>query len=248
MLFGGEGFRKADISRDGRYLAVAHFEANEGFIFDLQNPSAKVVLSGHPNMDYIALSPDGRWAASGSWQNRLVKIWDARTGSCLDTKYMTNRTRVTFSPDGQWLATATKEYQLWHVGTWLAKGVPIPGQKIPEYNALAFNSDGRLMAITEELNKIQLLETASDKVLATLESSDPIILSNLRFSPDDTRLAAGRNDGHIDLWDLRLIRRELAEMNLDWDQPPFPPATDEEKPKPVTMEIETNPAASSIQK
>ncbi len=241
LRFRGDGFREADLSRDGRYLAVAHFEGGEGFVFDLQNPTNRVVLSGHPRMDYIALSPDGRWAASGSWQNNLVKIWDARTGSCLQTKYMPARTRITFSPDGQWLATATTEYQLWKTGTWEPKGPPVAGYYVPEWNAIAFSSDGSIIAVTQERNRIQLHETASGKLLATLQSPDSIALSNLRFSPDNTRLAAGRNDGQIELWDLRLIRKELAEMKLDWDQPPFPPVANEEQPKPVTMEIETTP-------
>jgi serine/threonine protein kinase/WD40 repeat protein len=239
LLFAGRGFREAAISRDS-HLAVAQHEDGDALVFDLQRPSAKPVrLCKHYKIDYISISADGHWAAAGSWHTPWVRIWDARTGDYQTVLEMPARTRITFSPDGKWLATATTEYQLWHVGTWLPKGVPIPGQKIPQDNSLAFNSDGRLMAITEDLNKIQLRETASGKVLATLESPDAITLANLRFSPDDTRLAASRNDGNFELWDLRLIRRELAEMNLDWDQPPFPPLADEEKPKPVTMEIET---------
>jgi eukaryotic-like serine/threonine-protein kinase len=242
LLFAGEGFRMADLSRDGRHLAVAHFEGAEGFVFDLQNPAAKVVLSGHPMMDYIALSPDSCWAATGSWQNSLVKIWDARTGSCLRTLHMPDRTRVLFSPDGQWLATETSEYQLWKTGTWEPKNPPIPGDPIPEWNALAFSSDGRVMAITWERNKIQLRETASGRVLATLESPDPIILIDLHFSPDDTQLAARRMDQRVDLWDLRLIRKELATMKLDWEQPSYPPVGSGEIYKPVTLEIESGGA------
>jgi serine/threonine protein kinase/WD40 repeat protein len=243
-LFAGEGFREANLSRDGRYLAVVHFEGDEGFVFDLQHPSSRVVLSGHPKMDYIALSPDGRWAASGSWQNALVKIWDARTGDCLRTNHMPARTRITFSPDGQWLATASLEYQLWKTGTWQPVGAAISGYHIPEWNSLAFNSDGHLMAITQDRNRIQLRETASGKVLATLQSPDSISLWYLRFSPDDTRLAAGRNDGQLELWDLRLIRQELAQLNLDWNLPPYPAVEQASAEKSVTLEVEADPATS----
>ena len=44
------------------------------------------------------------------------------------------------------------------------------------------------------------------------------------FSPDGDRLAVATNGDHVQLWDLRLIRQQLAAMGLDWDQPPDPTA------------------------
>jgi hypothetical protein len=45
------------------------------------------------------------------------------------------------------------------------------------------------------------------------------------FTPDGARLIALGPDSHaLHIWDLRLIRRQLAEMGLDWDAPPYPEA------------------------
>ena len=42
------------------------------------------------------------------------------------------------------------------------------------------------------------------------------------FSPDGSRLVVTTNDGPaVHVWDLRAIRRHLAEMGLDWDAPAF---------------------------
>ena len=41
----------------------------------------------------------------------------------------------------------------------------------------------------------------------------------------------------VQLWDLRLVRQELAQMNLDWDLPPYPPPA-EDSQTPVSLQID----------
>jgi WD40 repeat protein len=238
-----EGLRQAALSLDGRHLAVAHEPSGKSFIFDLLDPSAKVVLPGHPWVDYIAISPDGRWAATGSWNTPFVKIWDARSGEPLRTLPMPNRTTVAFSPDGRWLATSTTEYQLWEVGSWQRKGLPIPGNPVAQFNFTAFSPDSRVMARTMEGNRIQLSEVLTAKPLATLEAPGLTVVSTFQFSPDGTHLAALLQDGHLQLWDLRLIRHELKEMRLDWDLPAYAPVPESDLAVPLTLDVESGPFA-----
>jgi hypothetical protein len=42
-------------------------------------------------------------------------------------------------------------------------------------------------------------------------------VEGLTFSPDGTQLAV-LSSAAIQVWDLPLIRQQLAVMNLDWDQ------------------------------
>jgi WD40 repeat protein len=134
---------------------------------------------------------------------------------------MPRRTTAAFSPDGRWLATSTTEYQLWEVGTWQPKGPPVPGLEVAEWNFTAFSPDGRVMARTMEGYNIQLLETSTEKPLTTLEAQVSSGVSTFQFSPDGSHLAAQQRDRQVQLWDLRLIRQELAELHLDWDMPPI---------------------------
>jgi len=245
-FYAGQMLCESALSRDGRHLATTHEPQDESLVFDLRDPFAKpVILRPHPRVDRIAISPDGRWVATASWHNSLVKVWDARSGDLVRTMNMPKRTLVAFSPDGRWLATSTSEYQLWEVGTWQPKGPPMPGNDVPEWNFTAFSPDSRVMARTMDRHKIQLLETLTAKPLATLEAPGAIGLKNFRFSPDGTVLAAMQLDEQVRLWDLRLIRQELKPMGLDWDLPPFP-ALEKTAAGPVTLEVETDVPSSAL--
>jgi serine/threonine protein kinase/WD40 repeat protein len=233
-FFDAPDLQGASLSADGRHLAVTQLTSNQAFIFDLQDPAAKVVLAGHRWVNRIALSPDGQWVATASWHNPLVKIWDARSGDLVRTITEPTRTLATFSPDGRWLATSSSEYQLWEVAAWQPKSPPKAGDG---NTFTAFSPDGRMMARADR-HKIQLLETITEKPLATLEAPGTIVLQNCQFSPDGSQLAVVQFDQQVQLWDLRLIRQELAEMHLDWDRPPYPPANKMAAAGPVTLEIE----------
>ena len=232
------------VSLDGRHLAVPHESEAESLIFDLQDRSVKpVVLHPHPMVDRIAISPDGHWVATGSWYNPLVKVWDARSGDLVRTWTMPARTTAAFSPDGRWLATSTTEYQLWEVGTWQPKAPPVSGLEVAEWNTTTFSPDGRVMARTAEGGSIQLLETSTAKPLATLEAPGSFGGAKFQFSPDGSLLAARDGDQQLRLWDLRLIRQELAELHLDWDMPPYPPVEKGAATGPVTLEVEQDPSS-----
>jgi tetratricopeptide (TPR) repeat protein len=70
---------------------------------------------------------------------------------------------------------------------------------------------------------IHLVEIATGRTLARIESPDLHDVAGATFSPDGSRLIVATNTGPaVHAWDLRAIRRRLAEMGLDWDAPPYP--------------------------
>jgi WD40 repeat protein len=243
LFYGAAPIKGASLSSDGRYLAVTEPFKAQACVFDLRNPVAKVVLAPHPRVDRIAISPDGRWAATASFYDAQVKVWDAHSGDLLRRFNLPDRAYVTFSPDGHWLAASSSQYQLWEVGSWQPKGPPTPGFQGPVANFTAFSPDGKVMARSDG-QKILLLETLTEKPLATLEPLESPWVQKFQFSPDGAKLAVAQNDQQVELWDLRLIRQELAQMHLDWDMPPYPPAANAPGESPVTLEIEPAPDSS----
>ena len=72
----------------------------------------------------LAISPDGRWACSGSRgeadDRRQVKVWDASTGKLL-VQLPLGPARVAFSPDSRWLGVGGEaRYRFFRTGSWTA--------------------------------------------------------------------------------------------------------------------------------
>ncbi len=124
-------------------------------------------------------------------------------------------TGVCFSPDGKWLLTSKPSCRLWEVGSWREV------RRI-ESGFCCFSSDGWLGVVQDANKVIKLVEIETGRTLARLESPDQHDAWAV-FSPDGSRLVVTTNEppcAHV--WDLRAIRRQLAEMGLDWDAPAFP--------------------------
>ncbi len=190
-------------------------------LIDLSGHNHDIQLGAQPGMNYVALSPDGEWAATGAWQTTGAKVWNARTGKLVKDLPTPDHSSVRFSPDGTWLVTSTEaEYRFWRMGTWE------PGPRLPGAGRYpvqpAFSPDGRTVAVAAA-TVVRLLAYPSLKELATLEPPSPSAVASLCFSPDGGRLAVACMTQPIYLWDLRLVRERLRAMGLDWNLP-APPA------------------------
>src|SRR5262249_635527 len=101
-----------------------------------------------------AVSPDGRWVATGSYGVDGVgaKIWDAATGRLIKAFPVPGPCGSTFSPDGRWLLTAGGGCRLWSVGTW-TEGPTIGG------SVGCFSPTGHLLAVEDSAGAIRLVST-----------------------------------------------------------------------------------------
>jgi WD40 repeat protein len=204
------------LSRDGRTLAVDG-EVGRVVVLDLQGRHPPVILAGHPNLERLDLSPDGRWVATGTWHGNGVKVWDVRRGSLARELAVQGSAEVAFSPDCRWFVTASGEqYAVWDLSSWTrlfevprSHAIGLPG-------LTAFSPTGRVLAIARTRILVQLVDAESGRELVTLEAPEPRNVSALRFSPEGRLLAVAQNVAGVQVWDLEAMRRGLESLRLEW--------------------------------
>jgi serine/threonine protein kinase/WD40 repeat protein len=226
-------------SKDGHVIALPRFSQGS-LVLHLNRPSRPVRLSPQGDVRYCAVSPDGRWVATGSHSqvspSGFVKVWDAHTGRLVKDLPVQGSNIIGFSPDGRWLATTGGACRLWAVGSW-QEGPRVGG------GGFAFSADGRVLALEGDFGAVRLVNPNTGKEYARLESPVQSRLYPQCFTPDGARLITWASEMRaLQIWDLRTIRRQLAELGLDWDLPPYAPVKDGAVAPPLRVQVDLGQA------
>ena len=71
------------------------------------------------------------------------------------------------------------------------------------------------MAVAISPRDVGLIDPATGRLLALLTAPTRGLISGLDFSPDGLRLAVAAGTAGVQIWDLHLMRQDLATMGLD---------------------------------
>jgi WD40 repeat protein len=230
--------RSIDLSADGRLLAAVC--SGGASVLDLGNPAGGVRLLRHEEASSLSVSPDGRWAATGTHGGFGVRVWDVRTGNLATELIPGDRSaRPVFSPDGQSLLIATgAEFGVWEPGSW-RQVRHLPREQTGEVGAsAAFSPDGKVLAAAVSLTTVRLFDTETWRPLVRLEGPAADLIGDVGFTPDGSQLFVSAPGGILRVWDLRRIREQLARGGLDWDRPPYPPPAAPAAATPVKVEVD----------
>jgi tetratricopeptide (TPR) repeat protein len=222
-------------SADGRTVAQAQYSGYGmeryagGWLLTPDDPEAPLYLEAGRGMLTADVSPDGRWAyfalRSGS-----MKVFDVRTGRPVweDSKDHGNL-EGRFTPDGRWLVGT---FRAFHVGDWETRVVLTASGTASLWDV---SPDSRLALIGVNEGHARLVEIATGRELLRIEPPDDS-LEPMTFTPDGTRLLEPCRAG-LRVWDLRRIRRRLAQYGLDWDAPAYAPAPDGPSRLPASLQL-----------
>jgi eukaryotic-like serine/threonine-protein kinase len=210
------GLSCVSLDAAGKTLAVAISGKGQAII--VRPNGRKVMLErAEPSLRHAALSPDGRWLATGTWfgsADSTPKVWDATTGKLVKELADASRTGdsiSSFSGDGRWLVISNDEQQArcWRVGSWRAG--PAISRSFRRYSGPAFSPDGKTLALAESRDRVQFVDPATGRPLAKLLAAGPRTIDGMHFGPLGRYLAVRRTD-LVQLWDLDYLRDELQAM------------------------------------
>ena len=155
---------------------------------------------GHSeSVNSVAFSPDGRFLASGSWDD-TVCVWDLANGQCRTLKgHSSFVLSISFSPDGRFLASCSLDDT---VCVWdLANGqCRILKGHSSSVRSVSFSPDGRALASASDDHTVRVWDLISNQshVLGVFSCT----VCSVSFSPDCRMLAGGSMDSTVLVWDL----------------------------------------------
>ena len=151
---------------------------------------------------YANFSPDGRRLLLGSVEGQ-ARIWNPETGQPLVDfgDQPTNMTQALFSPDGRIIVSGSRmsAIRFWSGTT----GEPLgPLYRQPGmWGQGVFTSDSRLAA-TFTFDRMVALRDPQRGGAAVRTIEVMGALRSVRFSPDDSRLATGTDEGTAQVWEV----------------------------------------------
>jgi WD40 repeat protein len=187
LIFAPDGRRLASLSTDtGNVFGKGDRTVR---VWDVDPDATLPVLRGHTRAIYpVALSPDGRWIASGSVDG-TVRLWDAATGEPAATLPNPGRVRsLAYGPDGSWLAVlrlGEDRLRIWDVAT---SRISIEELQVPGAMNASVHPDGKRLALTvadprSTKWRLQVRDLASGESVFSAEGQ------SLGYSPDGRWLA-----------------------------------------------------------
>jgi RNA polymerase sigma factor (sigma-70 family) len=206
------------LTPDGRRLVTAGGDGRLR-VWDTGTWDRVADWPAHPKgVNALAVAPDGRTSASGSWSDHTIRLWDLAAGRerlairLPDADY--GELPLVFSPDGRVLASGNGDltrrvHYLWDAATGqeLRRIEQAPGGD----GSVAYSPSGRLLAITRRGQPVALYDLLTGQECGRVGNGRDAGTC-AAFSPDGRFVATGGgSDGPtVRVWELATGRQVRA--------------------------------------
>jgi hypothetical protein len=215
----------AELSPDGTLLATAGYD-RVVLLWDLATLKPVKTLKDHTDAVYaLAFAPDGKTLASAG-ADRTVKLWDLASGR--RTKTFSDATAelyaLVFAADGATVLAAgvDRSIRAWRVA---ATEEPLVNSAFAHDAAvlrLVASADGKTLVSSGEDNDVKLWDLATLTPRAALAEQPDWPLA-VALSRDGKRLAVGRYDGSLTVYDSATGKVALTAQTAPVATPAAPP-------------------------
>lgn len=155
----------------------------------------------------VVFSPDCRYLASASTQDKRIRLWEVASGRDIAEFYGSGHTdgisNIVFSPDGQYLASASLDgtIRLWHAANGRAvRGFSGKGHTGPVYG-VAFSPDGRFLASGGQDRRLRLWQLPTGLPVPEFEGHGHAdAISSIEFDASGDKILTASFDHTIRLW------------------------------------------------
>jgi WD40 repeat protein/serine/threonine protein kinase len=217
-------------SPDGRYFALCGEDgvALWHTVLDPQNKKGRISIRFErgrrltdEQVSTLGFSPDSQWLAWGTFHYRL-HVWHLKKSrkSYFPGLKPGAPQGIAFFPDGKRLAFVGESNQLevWNlVSRQKVFGFDVTAFKGPDSSTpgrlIALSADGAWLAVQGSV--VTIWDTQSKELVLALPK-EPNNLLGMAWSPDRKRLAIGSADGRLVIWNIPVIRSQLATLGLAW--------------------------------
>jgi WD40 repeat protein len=191
------------VSRDGAHAMVGTSRGELDLVDLVKGERAWQFGSGTEPLRAVALSPDGKRAAT---LDRTLRLWDLETGGQIDSLDLglaknapvTGEARVAFSADGRRV-----------IGSGGALAAPVlwdpvakSSRPFPGASAIALSPDGQRALAVDGKTGVVRLQDGEGRELAKLEIGGQAAGRSVAFSPDGSSFLVGADDASVRFYRL----------------------------------------------